>query len=136
MLVVLVLVAAVTSLLEWMTRNRPTHWHAVGEAVAVTALLVATQSASDLGAYLAVPPIAAGVRHGLVTDPQRDLGVGAWPSPPPSLPTQPPTRCARSGETVPWLAIGLGVGLLASLAVPVHPRPWRRDRRRTPPRTS
>ena len=66
-LVVLVLAAAVTSLLEWMTRNRPLHWHAVAEAVAVTALLVATQSTSDLGAYLAVPAIAAGVRHGLVT---------------------------------------------------------------------
>ena len=21
-----------SSLLEWMTRNRPTHWHAIGEA--------------------------------------------------------------------------------------------------------
>ena len=62
MMVVLALVAAVTSLLEWMTRNRPTHWHAVAEAVAVTTLVVATGSTSEFGAYLAVAPIAAGVR--------------------------------------------------------------------------
>ena len=67
MVVVLALVAAVTSLLEWMTRNRPAHWHAVAEAVAVTALIVATRSTAELGGYLAVPLIAAGVRHGLVT---------------------------------------------------------------------
>jgi hypothetical protein len=67
MLVVLGFVAAITSLLEWLTRNRPTHWHVVGEAVAVTMLLVSTGTTPELGAYLAVPPIAAGVRHGLVT---------------------------------------------------------------------
>jgi signal transduction histidine kinase len=113
MLVVLVLVAAFTSLLEWMTRNRPTHWHAVAEAVAVTTLLVATQSTSDLGSYLAVPIIAAGVRHGLVTTLNVTLVSGL---------TVAATVAAdagsdylsRIGETLPWLAIGFGVGLLAS----------------------
>ena len=63
-------------LLEWMTRDRPTHWHAVGEAVAVTMLVVATQSGVDLGAYLAVPAIDAGVRHGLVDHAQRHPRLG------------------------------------------------------------
>src|SRR4051812_21997928 len=52
MMVVLAVVAMVSSTLEWMTRNRPTYWHVVGEAVVVTTLVVATQSVTDLGAYL------------------------------------------------------------------------------------
>lgn len=113
-IVVLVLAAAVTSLLEWMNRNRPLHWHAVAEAAAVTALLVATQSTSELGAYLAVPPIAAGVRHGLVTTLNVTLvsvlTVAATVAADPAS-----DALRRSGDTVLWLAIGLGVGLLASL---------------------
>jgi signal transduction histidine kinase len=113
-LVVLVLAAAVTSLLEWMTRNRPLHWHAVAEAVAVTSLLVATQSTSDLGAYLAVPAIAAGVRHGLVTALNVTLvsvlTVAATVAADPAS-----DGLRRTAETVLWLAVGLGVGLLASL---------------------
>ena len=113
MLVVLGFVAAVSSLLEWMTRNRPTPWHVVGEAIAVSTLLVGTQSMQDLGAYLAVPPIVAGVRHGLVATLNvslisglsviatlaADITSNAWTS---------------VGYALPWLVIGFGVGLLAS----------------------
>lgn len=112
-LVVLVLTAAVTSLLEWMTRNRPLHWHAVAEAVAVTALLVATHATAELGAYLAVAPIVAGVRHGLVTTLNVTLisGLAATAS----IAANPQDDAlARLGETLPWLVIGVGVGLLAS----------------------
>ena len=113
-LVVLVLAASVTSLLEWMTRNRPLHWHAVAEAVAVTVLLVATQSTSELGAYLAVPAIAAGVRHGLVTT--LNVTLVAVLTVAATVAADPASDALRrSGETGPWLAIGLGVGLLASL---------------------
>ena len=112
-LVVVGLVAAVSSMLEWMTRNRPTHWYAVGETVAVTTLLVATQSISDLGAYLAVPLVAAGVRHGLVTTLNVTLISGLTVV---ATVAADPARNAlsRIGETLPFLAIGLGVGLLAS----------------------
>lgn len=114
MLVVLSLAAAVSSLLEWLTRNRPTHWHAVGEAVAVTTLVVATHSVASLGAYLAVPPIAAGVRHGLVTTLNVTLvSVLTLAAVVAADPASDALR--RSGEAAPWLAIGLGVGLLASL---------------------
>lgn len=113
MLVVLTFVAGVTSVLEWTTRNRPRHWHAVGEAVAVATLLVATDSVTHLGAYLAVAPITAGVRHGLVTTLNVTLISGLAAA---------ATAAAESsgdvlphlGDTLPWLVIGLGVGLLAS----------------------
>ncbi len=113
MLVVLGLAATVSSLLEWVARNRPTHWHVVGEAVAVATLVVGTGSTSDLGAYLAVAPIAAGVRHGPVTTLNvalvSGLTVAATVA---SDPGSGPLRGA--GDTLPWLVIGLGVGLLAS----------------------
>ena len=113
MVVVLCLVAAVSSLLEWMTRNRPSHWHAVGEAVAVTMLLVATGTTAELGAYLAVAPIAAGVRHGLVTTLNVTLVSGLTAAA--SIAADPQDDALRRmGETLPWLLIGLGVGLLAS----------------------
>lgn len=112
-LVVLAVVAAAASTLEWMTRNRPSHWHAVGEAVAVTAMIVATSSVTDLGAYLAVPSIVAGVRHGLVTTLNVSLVSALTTSA--TIAADPATNSlARVGEIVPWLAIGLGVGLLAS----------------------
>lgn len=113
MLVVLGLGAAVSSLLEWVTRDRPTHWHAVGEAVAVTMLLVSTHTTAELGAYLAVAPIAAGVRHGLVTTLNVTLisGLAATAS----VAANPQDDAlAPLGETLPWLVIGVGVGLLAS----------------------
>ncbi len=135
-LVVLALVAAVTSLLEWMTRNRPLHWHAVAEAVAVTALLVAAQSTSDLGAYLAVPPIAAGVRHGLVTTLNVTLvsvlTVAATVAADPAVRRAAPFRRDRCSG---W-PIGLGVGLLASWqsrSTRDHGGPPGAVRRRAPP---
>jgi signal transduction histidine kinase len=113
LLIVLILLAMATSLLEWMTRNRPTHWHTVAEAVAATTLVVATGSMAELGSYLAVPTIVAGIRHGLVTTLNVFLISGL---------TLAATLAADSasdylaplGQGGPWLAIGLGVGLLAS----------------------
>ena len=113
LLVVLTVVAMVTSLLEWMMRNRPSHWHAVAEAVAVVTLVMATQSQGDLGAYLAVPTIASGVRHGLVTTLNVTLAsVLAAAATVAADPTV--ADFARFGAALPWLLMGLGVGLLAS----------------------
>lgn len=113
-MVVLVLTAAAASVLGWMTRNRPTHWYSMAEALAVTTVLVTTQSVSELGAYLAVPAIAAGVRHGLVTAVNVTLvsllALAATVAADPAG-----DSLDRVGGAVPWLAIGLGVGLLASL---------------------
>ncbi|GAB3035401.1 hypothetical protein GCM10011376_18870 [Nocardioides flavus (ex Wang et al. 2016)] len=113
LLVVLTLVAAATSLLEWMTRNRPMHWHTVAEAVAVTAFVTTTSSLAELGSYLAVPPIVAGVRHGLVTT--LNVFLVSVLTLAATLATNPVENyLVRLGQGSPWLAIGLGVGLLAS----------------------
>ncbi len=112
-MVVLALMAGMTSLLEWMTRNAPTHWYAVAEAIAVTTLVVATQSTPDLGAYLAVPPIAAGVRYGLITTVNVTLLSGLTVAATVAADLAGHSL-ARISDTVPWLAIGLGVGLLTS----------------------
>lgn len=113
MMVVLALVAAVTSFLEWVTRNRPTHWHAVAEAVAVSTLVVATGSTPEFGAYLAVAPIAAGVRHGLVTTLNVTLVSGLCAAASVAADSTSDAML-RLGKTLPWLLIGLGVGVLAS----------------------
>jgi signal transduction histidine kinase len=112
-LVVLFFVAGVSCLLEWMTRSRPTHWQAVAEAAAVSTLLVATQSTAGLGAYVAVPAIVAGVRFGLVTTLNVTLvsGLSAVAAITADNARQSLTRL---GDLLPWLAIGVGVGLLAS----------------------
>jgi signal transduction histidine kinase len=113
MLVVLATAAAVSSLLEWVSRNRLSHWHSVGEAVAVTTLLVATNAVPPLGAYLAVPAAVAGVRHGLVTTLNVTLLSSLTAAA--TLAVDPSTDAAHQAAAGgPWLAIGLGVGLLAS----------------------
>jgi signal transduction histidine kinase len=113
MLVILAMVAVVSSLLEWMSRARLTHWHSVAEAVAITTLLVGTQSVPPLGAYLAVPIVVAGVRHGLVTTLNVTLlSILACAATLAVDPSDDPLH--RATVVLPWLAIGLGAGLLAS----------------------
>lgn len=113
LLLMLAMVAAVSSLLEWLNRNRLSHWHSVAEAVAVTVVVVGTSTDTGLVAYLAVPPAVAGVRHGLVTT----LNVTLLSA----LTAVATLALGPDGDTVesaaacaPWLVIGLGVGLLAS----------------------
>lgn len=113
LLLVLAIVAAASSLLEWSSRNRLTHWHSVAEAVAVTIIIVGTSSSSSPVAYLAVPPVVAGVRHGLVTTLNVTLlsamtAAATFALEPDGDALEGAAACA------PWLAIGLGVGLLAS----------------------
>jgi len=113
LVIVLGMVAAVSSLLEWLNRNRLSHWHSVAEAVAVTVVVVGTATDTGLVAYLAVPPAVAGVRHGLVTTLNVTLlSVMTTAS---TLALEPDGNVVeRVAMCAPWLAIGLGVGLLAS----------------------
>jgi signal transduction histidine kinase len=113
LLLVLAVVAAASSLLEWSSRNRLTHWHAVAEAVAVTIIIVGTATSSSLVAYLAVPPVVAGVRHGLVTTLNVTL-LSALTATATFALEPGGDAVERAGACAPWLAIGLGVGLLAS----------------------
>ena len=133
---VLALLAGVSALLEWMVRSRPTHWHAVGEAIAVTALVAGTDSVPQLGAYLAVPAVVAGVRHGLVTVLNVSLLSAVTVT---RLPRPRPVerlRCAERLMALPWLAIGLGVGSARELAVALDAQILPLDRLPTRPRTS
>ncbi|MBD3946978.1 sensor histidine kinase [Nocardioides ganghwensis] len=112
-LVVVFLVAMVMSLLEWKSRDLPTHWYAVAEAIVVPTVVVATESTVGLGACLAFPAVVAGVRHGLVTTLNVTLVAGLATAA--TLAANPDGDAAEQAVSVlPWLAIGLGVGLLAS----------------------
>jgi signal transduction histidine kinase len=113
MLVVLAMIAAASSLLEWNGRSRLTHWHSVAEAVAVTILICAAAPAQGLGAYLAVPAVVAGVRHGLVTTLNVTLLSGLAAAATITF-TRGGDVQVRAASILLWLAIGLGVGLLAS----------------------
>jgi signal transduction histidine kinase len=113
LLLVLAIVAAASSLLEWLSRNRLTHWHSVAEAVAVTIVIVGTSSSLSPVAYLAVPPVVAGVRHGLVTTLNVTLLSALTAAATITLEADGDVA-ERSAAYAPWLAIGLGVGLLAS----------------------
>lgn len=110
-LLIVTMLATATSILEWMTRNRPSHWYAVFEAVSAVTLVVATGSTADLGAYLAVPPIVAGVRHGLITT--LNVSLLSWLTIVILLASSGRTS-DDLGRTLSWLVIGSGVGVLAS----------------------
>ncbi|WP_439936384.1 sensor histidine kinase [Nocardia sp. N13] len=112
-LLVLVMLAAASSFLEWSTRTRPRHWYAVGEAVITVTLVVITDRTSDMSAYLAVPPIVAGVRHGLVTSINVAM-VAAVTATVTILVDEEASSRPPPVDTFAWLVVGLGVGILAS----------------------
>ena len=112
LLITLVLVAAVSCALDWMRLTRATPWIPVGEALIVALILANASPDPALLIYLAVPPIVAGVRHGLVTTFNAALVGGV------ALVAAASTRGDVDGELIrfamPWLVVGLGAGLLAS----------------------
>ena len=67
LLAALVLIAGVSSALEWGTLARTTPWVPVGESALVAILLTSAAYQPGLLPYLAVPAVVAGVRHGWVT---------------------------------------------------------------------
>ena len=112
-LLALCTVAVMASVMEWMTRTRLTHWHAIAEAVLAATLVVSFSDSPGLGAYLAVPPVVAGVRHGLVTTLNVTLLSSLTVVVALALdPGGDDLRRATAAMT--WLALGLGVGVLAT----------------------
>lgn len=114
LLVALMVIAAVSSVLEWDAPAHSRPWIPVGEAFMVAVLLASGPLQPSLLIYLAVPPIAAGVRHGWVTTVNAGIVGGVT-----TLATLTVTSGAgvvrdRVLESVPWLVVGMGVGLLAS----------------------
>lgn len=113
LLAALALIAGVTSGLEWGTPARSTPWIPVGEAALVAILLMTAESHAALLPYLAVPGVVAGVRHGWMTT-LNASSVGIVTV----LATLQLDAGSVAGErlsiAVPWLAIGVGMGLLAT----------------------
>lgn len=113
LLVVLALVASVSSSLERLSHTRSSLWYAVGEALAVTAVVAGTGSVAQLGAYLAVPAVVTGVRHGLLASLNISLLSVVSVTSMLALGTSDDPGADAARSTL-WLAVGLGVGLLAS----------------------
>ncbi|WP_159081629.1 sensor histidine kinase [Nocardioides sediminis] len=114
LLAALVVIAAVSSALEW---NAPAHsrpWIPVGEAFLVAVLLASGPLQPSLLLYVAIPPIVAGVRHGWVTTVNAGFVTGVTTIC--TLTVMPDSGATRERilEAAPWIVTGIGVGLLAS----------------------
>lgn len=113
LLAALALIAGVCSALEWGMSSWSSRLLPVAEVVLTAILLVSAPEQPALLAYLAVPPVVAGVRHGLVTTINAALtGLLAVLV---TVSVTPATaEVARLVSATPWLLVGLGMGLLAS----------------------
>lgn len=114
LLVTLVVIAAVSSMLEWDAPAHSRPWIPVGEAFLVAVLLASGPLQPSLYIYLAVPPIVAGVRHGWVTTINAGFVTAVTTLSTLAVTSVPATLPDRALEATPWLVIGMGVGLLAS----------------------
>lgn len=110
LLLALLLIAGICSALEWGVLVRTTAWIPVVEALLVSLILTAGNADPGLFAYLAVPPVVAGVRHGPVTVLNAAF-IGAV-----SLVLVPASSSAslRAETALPWIVVGLGAGALAT----------------------
>lgn len=114
LLAAVALVAGVSSALEWNGPPRSRPWIPVGEALLVGVLLASAPSQPSLLVYLGVPPIVAGVRHGLVTTINAGFVLVVTVVSTLALMAPPDVMGRRVTEAAPWLVIGIGVGILAS----------------------
>ena len=84
----------------------------IAEALLTGILLAAWPGPGGLLAYLVVPPLVAGLRHGWVTTVNTSLvGVAAYGI---TALAYPATSQGHFAEATPWHLVGLGVGLLAA----------------------
>lgn len=113
LLAALVLIAGVVSSLELIAGSRTVRGMPIAEAGLAAIVLTSGPLHPGLLAYLAIPPIVAGVRHGLVTTVNTVIVAGLTVLATVRLDSAA-SDLDRLTEAAPWLAIGLGVGLLAS----------------------
>ena len=111
LLAALILIVAIATFTEQVRRSH-NMWLPAGEAVLVGILTGSIAAPLGLLAYLAVPPIIAGVRHGLVSATNITMLGGLAALSTLSLSSLPQTS-ERVAAIVSWLTIGMGVGLLA-----------------------
>jgi signal transduction histidine kinase len=113
LLAALALIAGLCTTLEWGFHAWSSPWLPVGEAVLSAILLVSAPEQPALLAYLAVPPIVAGVRHGLVATVNAAF-TGAVAVLVTMTVTPASSELARITTAIPWILAGLGMGVLAS----------------------
>lgn len=114
LLVTLWVMAATFAALEYDAAPTTVVWVPVAEGVIAAALLATVDAPVDpLCVYLAVPPLVAGLRHGLVTTINTVLAealtlLGVLVAAESFSRSAVPLR-----SVAPWLVVGLGAGLLA-----------------------
>ncbi|WP_310529788.1 histidine kinase [Nocardioides sp.] len=113
LLAALVLIASVCSALEWGALAWTSPLLPLGEGVLAAILLMSASEQPALLAYLAVPPIVAGVRHGLVTAVNAAFTAALAVLLTMAV-TPASAETSRLIDAAPWLLTGLGVGVLAS----------------------
>lgn len=113
LLIAIAMIAGVASALEWGTPTARTRWLPVGEALLVALVLMTAPELPGVLAYLAVPPVVAGVRFGLITTSNAMLAAAAA-SVVTMVVSAEPHSTERLIQAAPWLLAGYGFGLLAS----------------------
>lgn len=110
---ILGLTVLVTSVLDVGSLTALTRWIPVVEGLLATLVLMLAEASPSTLVYLAVPPVVAGVRSGLVTAVNTAsisvvAGIGAV------MPAGAP-RISALPEAITWQLTGLGFGVLAAL---------------------
>lgn len=113
LLVAIAVIAGIASALEWGTPTTSMRWLPIGEALLVALVLMSVPEQPGLVAYLAVPPVVAGVRFGVLVTTNATL-VAAAASIVTVIVASEPDSVERLTRAAVWLLAGFGVGCLAS----------------------
>lgn len=113
LLAALVVIACAGSALDWTIDPRHTAWTAAAEMLLAALMLSSADASAGLYAYLAAPPLVAGMRHGLVTTVNVAFvgALGVLAAVGAADGADPRSQLVDAG---PWVLSGLGAGLLTS----------------------
>ncbi|MFC0221339.1 sensor histidine kinase [Nocardioides zeicaulis] len=113
LLAALGVIAATGSALDWTTDLRRTGWTATAEMLLAALMLASADPSAGLYAYLAAPPVVAGLRQGLVTTVNVAFvgALGVLAAVGAATGSDPRPQLIDAG---PWVLSGLGAGLLTS----------------------
>ncbi len=113
LLAALVVIASAGAALDWTPELGRTSWTAAAEILLAALMLASAGASPGLYAYLAVPPVLTGVRHGLVATFNVTLvgALGVLAAVAAAAGSDPRPELTAAG---PWLLSGLGAGALTS----------------------
>ncbi|MGN0063991.1 MAG: sensor histidine kinase [Nocardioides sp.] len=108
----LVVIASATSAMDMRPLAATSVLNPVAESLLVGVLIAMALDTTTLVAYLAVPPITAGLRHGWVTTLNTGLvGIAALAV---TTLVSPVSGSDTFSTALPWQLVGIGVGMLAT----------------------